>query len=160
METSTDPRWVPWPTFIHVINLTELVMWYYYRPQTKLREDNVFTPVCQSFCSQGGWCTPPRQTPPTGQTPPPRGNTPLEVATEVGRGGMHPTGMHSCWSILQYKCVTQMGASNPEGTGVLFCKMFAKNCMKMKEIRSREYISLAPLPVSAKVIGLHKSSEL
>ena len=27
---------------------------YYYRPQTKLREGNVFTPVCQSFYSQGG----------------------------------------------------------------------------------------------------------
>ena len=26
----------------------------YYRPQTKLREGNVFTPVCQSFCSRGG----------------------------------------------------------------------------------------------------------
>ena len=25
----------------------------YYRPQTKLRKGNVFTPVCQSFCSQG-----------------------------------------------------------------------------------------------------------
>ena len=27
---------------------------YLHRPQTKLREDNVFTPVCQSFCSRGG----------------------------------------------------------------------------------------------------------
>ena len=47
---------------------------YFYRPQTKLREGNVFTPVCLSFCSQGG-CLPqcmlgytttttPRQTPP------------------------------------------------------------------------------------------------
>ena len=27
-----------------------------YRPQTKLRKDNVFTPVCQSFCSWGGMC--------------------------------------------------------------------------------------------------------
>ena len=25
-----------------------------YRPQTKLREGYVFTPVCQSFCSRGG----------------------------------------------------------------------------------------------------------
>ena len=53
---------------------------YFYRPQTKLRKGNVFTPVCQSFCSQGGclpqcilgythpplWAdTPPGQTPPT-----------------------------------------------------------------------------------------------
>ena len=26
---------------------------HFYFPQTKLREGNVFTPVCQSFCSQG-----------------------------------------------------------------------------------------------------------
>ena len=26
----------------------------FYYPQTKLREGNVLTPVCQSFCSQGG----------------------------------------------------------------------------------------------------------
>ena len=25
-------------------------------PATKLRQGNVFTPVCQSFCSQGGLC--------------------------------------------------------------------------------------------------------
>ena len=44
---------------------------FFYRPQTKLRKGNVFTPVCQSFCSQGGclcpsacWDTPPGQTPP------------------------------------------------------------------------------------------------
>ena len=30
---------------------------FYYRPQTKLRKGNVFTPVCQSFCSGGG-CLP------------------------------------------------------------------------------------------------------
>ena len=27
---------------------------FHYRPQTKLREGNVFTPVCRSFCSAGG----------------------------------------------------------------------------------------------------------
>ena len=27
-----------------------------YRPQTKLREGNVYTHVCQSFCSPGGLC--------------------------------------------------------------------------------------------------------
>ena len=32
---------------------------HFYRPQKKLREGNVFTPVCQSFCSEGegvSWC--------------------------------------------------------------------------------------------------------
>ena len=33
------------------------VLLHSYRPQTKLRKCNVFTPVCQSFCSQGG-CIP------------------------------------------------------------------------------------------------------
>ena len=28
----------------------------YYHPQTKLQKGNVFTPVCQLFCSQGGAC--------------------------------------------------------------------------------------------------------
>ena len=54
--------------------------WYkkaHYRLQTKLRKGNVFTSMCQEFCSQGGgvhqapWAdTPPGQTHP-GQTPPP-----------------------------------------------------------------------------------------
>ena len=32
----------------------------FYRTQTKLRERNVFTPFCQSFCSQGGGGLPDR----------------------------------------------------------------------------------------------------
>ena len=75
----------------------------YYRPQTKLREGNVFTPVCHSVqggvypsmqwakwgcvtgvCNQGGvgpgGCTTPT---PTGQQ----------------AGGTHPTGMLSCFII-------------------------------------------------------------
>ena len=94
----------------------------YYRPQTKLRKGNVFTPVCQSFCSQGRVSapvhagihlpgqTPPRQTPSTradtshldrhpypgrhtpGQTPP--GQTPPQQ-TAAAADGTYPTGMHS-----------------------------------------------------------------
>ena len=52
----------------------------YYRPQTKLRKDNVFTSVCQEFYPQEGVCTSPKQTPPLGrphrQTSP-RAVTPL-----------------------------------------------------------------------------------
>ena len=85
-----------------------------------LGQGNVFTPVCQSFCSQGEEHSlgvhplgrhPPRQTPPPGQKPQgrhhlplgrnPKADTPLarhppspETATEAG--GMHPTGIHSC----------------------------------------------------------------
>ena len=54
----------------------QYILLIYYRPQTKLRKGNVFTPVCQSFCSRGGVCLsacwdapPPGQSPP-GQTPP------------------------------------------------------------------------------------------
>ena len=65
----------------------------FYRPQTKLRKGNILTPVCQSFCSDGGclpqcmlgytpWAdTPPGQTPP-GRHPPgryPPGQTPLQT---------------------------------------------------------------------------------
>ena len=48
----------------------------------KVWAGNVFTPVWQSFCSEGGGVHPTRQTPPQRST------------TEAG--GMHPTGMHSC----------------------------------------------------------------
>ena len=55
----------------------QYILLIYYRPLTKLRKGNVFTPVCQSFCSGGGCLpqcmlgctTPPGQSPP-GQTPP------------------------------------------------------------------------------------------
>ena len=61
-----------------------------YRPQTKLWKGNVFTPVCQSFCSYGGclpqcmlgytlpWADTPlgRHPLPLGRYPPPPGQTP------------------------------------------------------------------------------------
>ena len=62
--------------------------------QTKLRKGNVFTPVCQSFCSAGGGgCLPQcmlgyTNTP--GQTPPQQ--------TATAADGTYPTGMHSCFS--------------------------------------------------------------
>ena len=53
-------------------------------PHLKLPEGNIFTPVCQSFCSQGGWCTPQGRKPlgrhPPRQTPLgifPKADTPL-----------------------------------------------------------------------------------
>ena len=64
-----------------------------YRRQTKLRKGNAFTPVCQSFCSQGGGVHPSMQTPPR-QTHPPRAETSTHMATAAD--GTHPTGMHSC----------------------------------------------------------------
>ena len=93
-----------------IVNLT-LKTSFNYRQQTKLREGNVFTPVCQSFCSQEGvwpwalwvclplgpgeggvWQTPPGRHPLDRHfqgRPPPK-----EPVTEAG--GTHPTGMHPC----------------------------------------------------------------
>ena len=47
----------------------------YYRAQTKLREGNVFTPVCQPFCSQGVGVS-----------------ASLGVSTSGGEGCLHPGG--------------------------------------------------------------------
>ena len=46
--------------------------------------DNIFTGVCQQFCSQGGVCS--RRGVPGGDPP----------GTATAAGGTHPTGMHSC----------------------------------------------------------------
>ena len=68
-----------------------------YRPQTKLWEGNVFTPVCRSFCSQGGLPHIPGRYPPgrhpSGQTPP------VQCMLGYGQqaGSTHPTRMHSCY---------------------------------------------------------------
>ena len=70
----------------------------FYYPQTKLREGNVFTPVCQSFCSQGGGesAQPPYADLGIGQTP--WMQTPWQTLGGLGRppldgeppGGPHP----------------------------------------------------------------------
>ena len=64
------------------------------------------TPPCAN--SPLGRHPPPRQTPP-GRPPPP----PIPQQTATAANGTHPTGMHSCWSIvseerrLQYHCRCQ-----------------------------------------------------
>ena len=75
-----------------------------YRPQQLLREGNVFTVVCHSFCPHGGDLHPgeiclgglPRWWSASGIG---WGQTPLLDTTGYGQwaGGTHPTGMHSCW---------------------------------------------------------------
>ena len=70
-----------------------------YHPQTKLREGNVFTPVCHSVhrgkvYTPGKTLSPLGRHPPSGQTPPP------EMATEAG--GAHPTGVQSCFHVISY----------------------------------------------------------
>ena len=69
--------------------------------ETKLRQGNVFTPVCHSV-HRGGLSHPPRQTPPSptplGRNPPPLEQCMLGYGQQAG--GTYPTGMHSCLSLL------------------------------------------------------------
>ena len=72
---------------------------YYYRPQRSCGQGNIFTPVCHSFCSQGGgevclsacWDTTPqtRHHPP--QTRPPPEQTPIHPLDQTPPGAdTHP----------------------------------------------------------------------
>ena len=92
-----------------VLTLVELKS--FHRPQTNVREGNAFTPVYQSFCSEGSLsqhaivkgCTPlgrhlPGQTPPPPRQTPPGKQPSSPMATEAG--GTHPTGMLSCLHLI------------------------------------------------------------
>ena len=82
----------------------------FYRPQTKLRKGNVFTPV--TFCSQGGVCPvhagihPPGQTPRKSTSPlealPGSTPTPHTPPTATAADGTHPTGMVSCLARVRF----------------------------------------------------------
>ena len=87
----------------------------YYHPQMKLWKGNVFTPVCQSFCSQGcvypsmHWGRHPSVQCMLGYTPLaqcmleytlPPGQTPHPTATAAD--GTHPTGMYTCYLFIYY----------------------------------------------------------
>ena len=90
---------------------------YYYRPQTKLRKGNVFTPVCQSFCSQGGSAPGHAGIPSPRQTPLPR------VVTLLVQTPPSPADGYCCG-----RCASYWNA-------FLFDNFFAENFLKMKEIR-------------------------
>ena len=75
----------PWPGFNLEVLLFQTNTLIYYRPQTKLRKGNVFTPVCDSV--HGGVYTPWTHTHTPGHPPP---------ETVTAADGTHPTGMHSC----------------------------------------------------------------
>ena len=79
-------------------------------PANEVCQGYVFTPVCQSFCSQAGvpgQVHPQAGTPP-GQVHPPfrypwAGTPPGAVHAERYRqqaGGTHPIGMHSCFDLV------------------------------------------------------------
>ena len=78
----------------------------FYRPQTKLRKGNVFTPVCQSFCSQGVSASVhagihPRADGP-GQTSP--GQTPPHAQCMLGYTHTPPSLPSACWDRHGYCC--------------------------------------------------------
>ena len=96
----------------------------HYRPQTKLRQGNVFTPVCDSVHRgrEGGWSAqpPPPDANPQGLGRPPQmqnhrgwADPPMQTLPGLVRhppgsttgydqqaGGTHPTGMHTCFYIF------------------------------------------------------------
>ena len=50
------PKFRSWQSCEQFLCRISFLTCHFYRPHTKLREGNVFTPVCMSFCSQGGTC--------------------------------------------------------------------------------------------------------
>ena len=90
--------------YIRNMGFVEKTFIFYYHPQRRFRQGNVFTPVCESFCSQGG-CLPhthphPEQTPPWADTP---GQTPLGRQTPPGQ--THPWAdttplCSACWDMV------------------------------------------------------------
>ena len=76
---------------------------YLLPPVTKLRQGNVFTPVCQSFCSRGGmharghvWWGHALQGACVPRGTCVAGGLCVARETATAAGGTHPTGMHSC----------------------------------------------------------------
>ena len=97
-----------------MLELSEDLLHYNYRPQRSCGQGNIFTPVCHSVHREGsasvhggippppsGADTPPgTKHPPGADPPPPTGpSTPLGKQTPaygLRAAGTHPTGMHTC----------------------------------------------------------------
>ena len=111
------------PLILHVQGLHEnevTVSISHYRPQTKLREGNVFTPVCRSFCSQGMGCIPACNGPVTGNPPPvdtPFGQTAPTLGRHPHPGQTLPIWVIYCVYILAQK---RSNAGGMQPTGMLF----------------------------------------
>ena len=118
--------------------------WHFCCSQTKLRKGNVFTPVCQPFCSRGGGgClphymlgytppsagtfsqagTPPRQVYPPAGTPP-RAGTLSKAGTPPGQvhhpGQVHPPGRYTPLGQI-HPPTTVTAADGTHPTGMLPC---------------------------------------
>ena len=78
-----------WPHVFHHVPRVVVIYMLFLPSATMLRQGNVFTPVCQSFCS-GGVCLWSGGVSAT-HTPPPRQTHPLSQTSPLGR---HPLGRH------------------------------------------------------------------
>ena len=84
---------------------------YFYRPQTKLRQGNIFTPVCHSVHGGGGGGSYPNMHC-SGGVPAPRGVCSRGVCSRRGAwsgvsargGGGSAWGVYSQWGLLQGVC--------------------------------------------------------
>ena len=116
-QQTDDPATQPDPSPMHLVRLHPPLLLHvqgfheneitvsisHYRPQTKLREGNVFTLVCQSFCSQDAMgqlqATPPGRHPLWADSPP-RANTPLGADSPPPRADtLHPGQTPPIWVI-------------------------------------------------------------
>ena len=87
------PTTMMWTTCGAIAKMSHHLVGVYYRLQTKLRESNVFTHVCQStgrsaFPLAMGQADPPQKADPPSEGRPPRYGQP--------EGGTHRTGMLTC----------------------------------------------------------------
>ena len=95
-----------------------------YRPKRSFGQGNIFTPVCHSFCSQGGYLT--SRTPPGPGPPAPR----EQQTPEYGQrsAGTHPTGMHSCFIMSFDQWETNFGNIKFGISYVLYCIEWIISC--------------------------------
>ena len=119
------------------IEILSMRLWEFLPPANEVCEGYVFTPVCQSFCSQGGstWAgTPPGQVhPPQAGTPgrytplgscPPPSRSPLQVHPRAGTPWqVHPPGAVHAGIYGQ-----QAGSTHPTGMHSFWMKNFTRKC--------------------------------
>ena len=84
-----------WPLLGYQLEELELLP-----PATKLRQGNIFTPVCQSFRWRGGVCYTPWAEAP-GQTPPPRPDAHPPACTCWNTPPRH----NACWDTVNKRAV-------------------------------------------------------
>ena len=117
---------------VNILHIYRNIVSTFLPTSMKLRQGNIFTGICQSFCSQGRGCLadtpqadtsqaviPPRQTTQAdtspGQIHPPSADTPQadDPLAATAADGMHPTGMLSCCVCRHAECLQMYVVSAP-----------------------------------------------